>query len=161
MDLKKIVVATDFSDTSLGAVETALSLAQESGAALYLLHVVEGPVGIDPVVGSTLATSVEGMKEAALRHLQTLIPANLGQNLSIEKVVIEGKPSHAIAEFARRQGADMIVVGTHGRAGLTRMLLGSTAEHLLREAPCQVLVVKRKVSDEEPAETEEVSTEPI
>ena len=62
--------------------------------------------------------------------------------------LLTGPPADTIADFAEEKGADMIIVGTHGRKGLARVFLGSTAESLLREAPCQVLVVKPKHSTE-------------
>ena len=67
--------------------------------------------------------------------------------MTTEAAALEGKPAKMIADFAREKDADLIVVGTHGRTGLDRLLMGSTAEGLLREAPCQVLVVKHQVEE--------------
>src|SRR5690606_28989712 len=139
MDLKKIVAAVDFSDTSLLALETAYSLASETGATLYLLQVIDehllAPIG-------PLRLTMAELREQREKQLEELIPENWDESMPIERVVIEGDPPSAVAEFALNNNADMIVAGTHGRKGVARVLMGSTAEKLLREAPCQVLVVK-------------------
>ncbi|MBI2822472.1 MAG: universal stress protein [Acidobacteria bacterium] len=145
MKVKKIVLATDFSEASLGALETALGLALESGATLYLIHVLEFPPSAD-----LEAVEVEGLVDKMYREdqqrLQGLIPKGRKKGLKTEVAVLRGTPAKKIAEFALKKAADMIVVGTHGRKGLARVFLGSTAEQLLRRAPCQVLVVKPKVA---------------
>ena len=145
MNLRRIVAATDFSDVSLAAIETAFSLASETGATLYLLYVMELPLAIDPVVG-IVGPPVQEQYEAEMERLSELVPVNMKEK--VEFVVLEGVPARKIAEFAASCGADLIVVGTHGRKGLSRMLLGSTAESLLREAPCQVLIAKQRVARE-------------
>ncbi|HEV8131019.1 MAG TPA: universal stress protein [Acidobacteriota bacterium] len=143
MNLNTIVVATDFSEASLIAAETAFRLALESHAVVYLLHVVEYPVPTDPFVG-VVVPSLGQLYSEEMERLQSLIPHNLKGRLIIKWVVLAGSPAKMIARFADQEDADLIVVGTHGRKGLSRMLMGSTAESLLREAPCQVLVVKQK-----------------
>ncbi|HEY3131407.1 MAG TPA: universal stress protein [Acidobacteriota bacterium] len=143
MKLNSIVVATDFSEASLIAVETAFSLTFETDATLYLVHVVEQPVGIDPVIG-VFGPSPEELFLEDRKQLDALIPYNMRRRLNIEKVALTGAPAKVIADFAREKEADLIVVGTHGRKGLDRIFMGSTAENLLRHAPCQVLVVKQK-----------------
>ena len=141
MKLSKIVVATDFSDNSLPALETALSLSQETGAELHLLHVVEMFGGGDSALLSA-SDAIEVIYSRTREQLRELIPDNLPEDLKVKTAATTGKATSEIALYAQRCGADMIVVGTHGRKGLSRMLMGSTAESLLREAPCQVLVVK-------------------
>ena len=141
MKLNRIVVATDFSEVSLRALEAAFSLGLENNATVYLVHVLENPTGVDPIVGWVAPSLAEPYGEA-MDRLATLIPENRQKNVTIECVVETGIPAKVIAHFAWKKGADMIVVGTHGRTGLVRVLMGSTAEKLLREAPCQVLVVK-------------------
>ena len=137
---RNIIAAIDFSESSLLAMETALGLLPERGGILCLLHVLEVPRGIDPI--GVLQPSIEELDAEALERLQDLVPDNPDKNVQIERLVVRGSPAKTIASQARERGADLIVVGTHGRTGLARMLLGSTAEALLRQAPCQVLVVK-------------------
>lgn len=136
----KIIAAIDFSESSLLAMETALSLVPDQGAVVYLLHVLEVPRGIDPI--GVLQPSIEELDAEALERLKELIPDNPDKDVRIERLVVRGSPAKTIASQARERSADLIVVGTHGRTGLARMLLGSTAEALLRQAPCKVLVVK-------------------
>ncbi len=133
------------------AVETALSLAMESRAPLYLLHVLELPTGVDPMIG-VVQPPLPEWREDSKRKLEALVPENWEADVRIEKEVLIGGPAISIADFARQVNADMVVVGTHGRRGLQRLLMGSTAETLLREAPIQVLVVKQRVTTEELSE---------
>ncbi|MFQ5741416.1 MAG: universal stress protein [Acidobacteriota bacterium] len=126
MDLKKIVVGTDFSDHSLPALEAAFQLALESGATLYLVHAVEAPA----VIGIPAVPVHEPFKELhdqARQRLDALIPQNSRRDLVAKPVVLAGEPAAEIAQLAREKNADMIIVGTHGRAGLVRVFMGSTA----------------------------------
>ena len=137
---ERVIAAIDFSESSLLAMETALHLMPETGGFLWLLHVLEMPRGIDPI--GVLQPSIDELEAEALERLQELIPDNPEKEMQILRRVARGSPAKTIANEARETDADLIVVGTHGRTGLARMLLGSTAEALLRKAPCQVLVVK-------------------
>ncbi len=139
-----IVIATDFSETSLLAMETGFKLAQESAAEVHLLHVFNPPVGMDPM--GTVAPSLGNLEEAAKGQLEGLVPENIPEGVTIHPVVLRGMPTSTIAEFARDKDADLIVVGTHGRTGLGRLFMGSTAEALLRQAPCHVMVVKPRTT---------------
>ena len=135
-----IIAAIDFSESSILAMETALNLIPETGGTLCLLHVLEVPRGIDPI--GVLQPSIEELEAEALARLEELVPDNPDKDVQIEQLVIRGSPAKTIAKQARQRESNLIVVGTHGRTGLSRMLLGSTAEALLRQAPCQVLVVR-------------------
>jgi nucleotide-binding universal stress UspA family protein len=137
---ENIVAAIDFSESSLLAMETALNLVSESGGVLHLLHVLEVPKGIDPI--GVLQPSLQELEEEALERLKELVPDNPEAGTEIVRAVMRGSPARMIAQFAKEKQAGLIVVGTHGRTGLARMLMGSTAEALLRKAPCKVLVVK-------------------
>ena len=139
-----IVIATDFSESSLLAMETGIQLAQESEADVHLLHVFNPPVGMDPM-GMT-APSIGDLEEEAKSQLEGLVPENMPEGVTIHPVVLRGMPTSTIAEFARDKDADLIVVGTHGRTGLGRLFMGSTAEALLRQAPCHVMVVKPRTT---------------
>ena len=141
MKLNRIVVATDFSNVSLSALEAAFSLDLNRGAKLYLLHVMDRPIGVDQIVG-WMQPDPDEVYQEAMGRLANLVPQNWQRDVTIECKVVLGIPATEIARFAKEKEADMIVVGTHGRTGLARVLMGSTAESLLREAPCQVLVVK-------------------
>ena len=149
MDFQTIVVATDFSESSLTALETAYDLALQGSHTLFLVHVMEPHlVTGDPT--AMLHPSVEKTYQEARERLEALIPEDWldeeqAQFLEVKpSVLTESSPAQAISRFAQGKNADLIIVGTHGRKGLTRMLMGSTAESLLRRSPCPVLVVKHK-----------------
>ncbi len=149
MNFQRIVVATDFSESSLAALETAYDLALQGGHTLHLVHVMEPHlVTGDPT--AMLHPSVEKTYQEARDRLAALIPEewideDKAKSLVVKSSVLKASsPAQAITRFAQDKNVDLIIVGTHGRKGLTRMLMGSTAESLLRRSPCPVLVVKHK-----------------
>lgn len=149
MNFQKIVVATDFSEASLTALETAYDLSLQGGHTLYLVHVIEPYlVAGDPT--AMLHPSVEKTYQEARDRLEALIPEEWideekAKSLVVKSsVLLASSPAQAMTRFAQDKNADLLIVGTHGRKGLTRMLMGSTAESLLRRSPCTVLVVKHK-----------------
>ncbi len=144
MRYETIVIATDFSEASLPAVKTGFKLAQDSEAEVYLLHVFNPPVGMDPM--GTVEPSLDNLEEAAKSQLEGLVPEDTPEGVTVLPLVLRGMPTKTIAELAREKDADLIIVGTHGRTGLGRLFMGSTAEALLREAPCHVMVVKPRTT---------------
>jgi nucleotide-binding universal stress UspA family protein len=148
MNFQTIVVATDFSESSLEALETAYDLALQGGHTVYLVHVME-PYLVTGDPTAMLHPSVEKTYREARERLKGLIPEewndDRANSLVVKSLVLpNSSPAQAITQVAADKDADLIVVGTHGRKGLTRMLMGSTAESLLRRSPCPVLVVKHK-----------------
>lgn len=113
---------------------------------MYLLHVMDLILEQTAPMAGTVGPSLQERYRKETEHLQDLIPKNYKNDLHVETAVAVGNASSEIARFAREKNADLIVVGTHGRRGLVRFLMGSTAEALLRDAPCQVLIVKPKVA---------------
>ena len=136
--IRTILVPTDFSDFSEYAWHVACALANDHGARLALAHVK--PM---PVVGyAGMGLPPEPVDEAALREsLNEVEPIH--SNLSVDRYVLSGEPAEAIVEFANEVEADMIVMGSHGRTGFGRLLLGSVAELVSRRANCPVLIVKQ------------------
>lgn len=148
MNFQTIVVATDFSESSLVALETAYDLALQGGHTMYLVHVME-PYLVTGDPTAMLHPSVEKTYREAQERLEGLIPEERNDDrakpLVVKSLVLpNSSPAQAITQVAADKDADLIVVGTHGRKGLTRLLMGSTAESLLRRSPCPVLVVKHK-----------------
>lgn len=139
--IQEILATTDFSDQSLPAVRYALALSGKIGASISLLHVVE------------LASSLSGMESvvlartdaevAALVHtkLEALAQREVKSDGKVTSVVRTGKPFHEIALAASERAADLIVIATHGYTGAKHVLLGSTAERVVRHAPCPVLTI--------------------
>lgn len=139
MNVKKILLATDFSDQSDAALQMATALARDSGATLLIAHTVElAPVGADRGFGGYVA---EGeVAEIARVQLEALAPSD--SRVGYSHKLLEGAPAEAIVQYADEEGADLIVIGSHGRTGFTRLLLGSVAEAVVRHAKCPVLTVK-------------------
>ena len=142
--LKKILVPTDFSPCSQKALQYALPFAEEFGAQILLVHVVE-PVFVPenlmmaapelPELGASLVTEA---RDRLSRVSQQTVPAAI----RVETVVRVGQPYREIIETARTEDADLIVIATHGYTGLKHVFLGSTAERVVRHSPCPVLTVR-------------------
>jgi nucleotide-binding universal stress UspA family protein len=128
--VRKILYPTDFSSFSTQAYFHAVGLAETYGASLTVLYVLT-PKGGGP-------SSAE--RAYWNEQLETVRPSNLV--IPVSHVLLVGNPATEIVRFAADTLTDVIVMGTHGRTGLERDLLGSTAEQVMREAPCSVLVVK-------------------
>lgn len=141
---KHILVPTDLSDASGDALNTAVELAVTFGARLTLFH-----VWTMPTMGYAegLAWPVDEMKEAAKRSLEELRAKVAEQVPATDAVVKSGLDWQRIVEAASDGDVDLIVMGTHGRHGLPRVLLGSVAERVVRMAPVPVLTVRGRPSE--------------
>jgi nucleotide-binding universal stress UspA family protein len=133
--VKKILYPTDFSPYSNQAYFHAVSLAEKHGASLSIVYVYVPGLGL-PVPGANGDAERQHWHE----QLQQIRPVD--PRIPVHHVFLEGDPATEIVRYARDAGIDLIVMGTHGRTGLERLLMGSVAEKVLREAPCSVLVVK-------------------
>lgn len=144
---KHILVPVDGSEPSDDALRTAIALAREGGARLRLIHVVDHTVfvtGYDPSGGAS-GQLFGAVRESALQILRQGTAAAQAQGLQADHVLVEdvgARLADAVAQAAERFGADLIVVGTHGRRGPSRLLLGSGAEQIIRLAPVPVLVMR-------------------
>lgn len=138
MKAKKILFPTDFSDYGQEALRWATSLARDSGATLIIAHVEEPPMAYGG--GEMYLPAEEGDREELRRSLVKIVPSDPG--VRFEHKLLAGEPATAIVEAAEEENADLIVLGTHGRTGLTRLLMGSVAEAVVRRARCPVLTVK-------------------
>jgi nucleotide-binding universal stress UspA family protein len=131
-----ILFATDFSPASREAFEVATGLARDYKARLIAMHVIP-PIRADFAEFSTFPGPDEDRSEALRLLHEIQSPGH-----SIEHQLLEGDPASVIAETAAATGADIIVMGTHGRTGFRRLMMGSVAEEVLRQAPCPVLTVR-------------------
>ncbi len=142
---KKILFPTDFSETSEEAAKYAISYGKEFGAKVYALHIVNEKVfteGLNlPRLVSVEELEAEMTKEAKKR-LQVLIPKEEAEGLDWETVIRKGEPFLEIIRFAKENDIDLIIIGTHGRSGFEHIIFGSTAEKVVRKAPCPVLSVR-------------------
>jgi nucleotide-binding universal stress UspA family protein len=139
--LERILVPTDFSDCANRAVAYASELAKRFGAELHLLHVVQPPVAAY-AYAAPLPEDVLHPEVPAEKELEALEVPNVGQISRIERSIRTGTPFVDIVRYAKENDVDLIVIGTHGRTGLTHMLLGSVAEKVVRKASCPVLTVR-------------------
>jgi nucleotide-binding universal stress UspA family protein len=144
ISFKHIVVPTDFSERSLRAVDYAIGFAEIFSAKLELLYVVEA--GLHP---ADLAwTNVDygdlnkQHQEAARKYMESVIKDRIPQGIRFGISILIGKAFVEIVRFADAENADLIVMATHGHGGVSHLLLGSTAERVVRKAPCPVLTIK-------------------
>jgi universal stress protein A len=136
----KILCPVDFDQNSLAAVSVAAELARKDNATLYLLHVVHLHLAPEPALSSPDA------KTAAETKLERISHQKLKAGTRYEILVMTGDPAVEVLQTVARLGIDLIVMATHGRKGLRRLVLGSVAERVVREAQCPVLTVKPKAA---------------
>ena len=133
--VKKILYPTDFSPYSNQAYFHAVALAQQHNASLSIVYVY-APAGSPPTAGKDAETDRKYWHD----QLEQIRPVD--DSIATHHVFLEGDPATEVVRYARDASMDLVVMGTHGRTGLERLLMGSVAEKVLREAPCSVLVVK-------------------
>jgi nucleotide-binding universal stress UspA family protein len=157
MNIKTILHPTDFSAASRYALELAYSMARDHGARVVLLNVVEPPFyGGEPLMP---VVTLGDLRTEAENWFATL-PKPRG-DVETEHVIAEGDPVTEILRVAAEEQADFIILGTHGRTGIQRLLMGSVAESVIRRATCPVLAVKtpmrHAVDEAETSEKERVT----
>jgi nucleotide-binding universal stress UspA family protein len=143
MEIKKILFATDFSEGSANALPYAVSMARQYGAKVYFVHVIHD---IAKTSGSYVPhISLDELYSEMEEHAKAELEKSASEELrgkDVEHVVLKGTPYVEISRFAEENKIDLIVLGTYGRRGLDRVLFGSTAEQIVRHAPCPVLSVR-------------------
>jgi len=146
MEIRSILLPTDFSDCGNYALSYAASLARTFGASIICVHVIEPMVPTVGYSGMTeplpIADISDQLEDSAERELPKLAECEECAGLQIEEVIVHGEAAAEIVRVAQERQVDLIVVSSHGRKGLGRILFGSTAEAVVRHAPCPVLVVK-------------------
>lgn len=145
---KKILVPVDFSKFSLNALRAAVDISRIRDAALTVLHVTEDPSlpdtqGQASVVYANWQAVRNELQQESQKELEAMISeADADQN--VKKLFIWGDPANEILRLTDSDNYDLIVMSTHGRTGLSRLLMGSVAEQVIRHAPCPVFVVRGK-----------------
>jgi nucleotide-binding universal stress UspA family protein len=140
--------ATDGSQGSATAEAYAFGLARSWGASLTVMHVLEFPSGLNPENPVNQLYLAELMKQAT-QELVELKARAAGQGIWAETKIVTGIPSEEVLAAATGEEPDLIVVGTRGKTGLAHVLLGSTAERIIRAAPCPVLAVRAELHEDE------------
>jgi nucleotide-binding universal stress UspA family protein len=151
-DYQTIVVPYDFSEHASAAFNTAMDFARLLKADLYLLYVVQLPTHAYPAFQGVAApppANLVEVRQAAEQSLRELAASVEGVPGKIEAYVVEGASiAETILQSARNLGADLIVMGTHGRTGLAHVFLGSVAERTLQRSPCPVMTVQAAEQEE-------------
>ena len=143
---RRILVPVDFSPTSLHALRYALLFAQQFGSTLHLVHVYEPPsfmAGYQALPKMVAAPDAEVMQRIKI-ELDSLVAAQDEPQIPMKSFVRKGKGYDQIIKVAKEESIDLIIITTHGYSGLKHTLMGSTAERVVRHAPCPVLVVREK-----------------
>ena len=136
---KRVVVPVDFSPESLAAIDVGLQVVSNP-ADLHVVHVV---IDLTPLEAGEVWGVVD--PQARIEQMAKILREKLAdaKYASVQQAVVMGEPGHAIADYAQEKGADLIVIPSHGRTGLTRLLIGSVAERVVRLAHCPVLVLRK------------------
>jgi len=144
--ITRILVPTDFSATADAALDYAYVMAERFGASLELLHVLDDPFVVDGMAAEAYVSEAPALRTAMLQEAQERLRHRASAREAMPTIgteVLFGHGARTIAEYAAERGADLIVMGTHGRTGFAHLLLGSVAEQLVRTAPCPVLTVRQ------------------
>lgn len=147
IDLRRLLVPTDFSEHSRHALVYAVAFAEKFGAKMFVLHILQDLAVYQPdavTIGPPPTPPLEQLSAAARTSLERLSAEFRLERFSVQQEVREGSPVEEIVEFAAEKDIDLIVLGTHGRGWLAHVLLGSVAEKVVRKAPCPVLTVRLK-----------------
>ncbi len=139
---RKILLATDLSEASTSATEEAFDLAGRLSAALLIVSVIDPGSLLLP--GGRFRARVDQVREYREQAAQDLVERGREAGVLVSFLVWTGDPGDMIVSAAEAEHADMIVVGSHGRGAVGRLFLGSVSEHVVRNAPCPVLVVRPK-----------------
>lgn len=145
--IKKVLFPTDLSDAAAEAQLYACALADQFGAELHVLSVLQDMNLVSPDPNMPWAippTALEEIRTSLEAALQAVPDAAWTPGRTVHRSIRTGVPFLEIVRYAQEHDVDVIVVGTHGRTGLTHMLLGSTAEKVVRKSPCPVLTVHPK-----------------
>jgi nucleotide-binding universal stress UspA family protein len=144
-NITRILVPVDFSPHAERAVRYAATLARRFDATLHLLHVVEDPflsgAWSPEAYVPNVTELLQDLTAGAERQLAGLRASVAALGITVTTAVITGRPAPAIVSHADQGGFDLIVMGTHGRTGLSHVVIGSVAERVVRKAPCPVLTV--------------------
>ena len=144
MEIKKILFATDFSEGSINALPYAVDIAMRHGAKIYAVHVIfDMTKAAGWYVPHASAEEVYAdLEKSARKQLEKTFSEDMRKFKDFENVLLRGTPYEEITKFAEANKIDLIVLATHGRTGIDRLIFGSTAEQVVRYAPCPVLSVR-------------------
>lgn len=137
--IRRILLATDLSAASEGATDQALQLARDLRAELLVVSVIDAD---SPLGGTGAVVRMDQRRAAREVAAQGIVVKGRRAGVNVHFLVWEGEPGPAIVDAAVSEAADLVVVGTHGRSRVGRLVLGSVSDHVVRHAPCPVLIVR-------------------
>ena len=143
--MKKILVATDFSHASAQALKNAIEIATACSARILLLHIVHDPAEAPCFYAAKKAGKkvLRNIEQAAEQMMNDFVAQELGSFDQFDTHVVPGLPSEQIVRWAKKEKVDLIAIGSHGRSGLVRLILGSVADSVIRTAHCTILTVHK------------------
>ncbi len=144
ISFKRILCPIDHSDCSKEALKYAVSFARKDNAKLILLHIIDIRAfneGLDTI--SAQVPDEDTLKQLKEKLLEC-IPEEIRDDMDVEAIVAQGIPFSEIIITAKKNEVDVIVIGSHGRTGISHMMLGSVSEKVVRKAPCPVLTVRQR-----------------
>ena len=146
-EIKKILVPIDFSDYSKKALQYSVQFAKSFGANISLIYVIERAVyPADFSMGQIAVPAADmDLHERAKEELKNLAASEISGDVGVEIILKTGKPYVEIIEAATDIDADLIIIATHGHTGIEHLLFGSTAERVVRKAPCPVLTLREPI----------------
>ncbi len=147
--MRKLLLATDLSEASASATDLAIELASSLGAALLVVSVIDPGSLLLP--GGRFRARIDQVRERREQLAQALVERGRQLGIDVSFLVWTGDPGDQIVEAAEAEHVDMVVVGSHGRGAVGRLLLGSVSEHVVRNAPCPVLVVRPREPSTSPS----------
>jgi len=139
---RKLLLATDLSEASEAATDQAFELAKRLEASLLVVSVIDP--GALQLPGGRFRARVDQVRERRELQAQALVERGRSEDVEVSFLVWTGDPGDMIVEAAEAEHVDMVLVGSHGRGAVGRLFLGSVSEHVVRHAPCPVLVVRPK-----------------
>jgi len=147
--IRKILVPTDFSASSRFALSYAININKLFRARLYILHVLQeftefSEYNLSPSILPQLYIEFE---QNASERLEEMVDSMVPEEFHCDTYILHGVPFYEIIQFAKKEQADLIIIGGHGRTGLKQVLFGHTAEKVVKKAPCPVLSIKHPESE--------------
>ncbi len=143
LDIKKILIPIDFSEYSLKALDYAIDFALLANAEISLVHVIEPYIyPSDFTLGEVVPSFESKIEENSIKELEKLAKERIGEKIPYKFLIKTGRPFLEIINTAKEIDSDLIIIATHGRTGVEHLLFGSTAEKVVRKAPCPVLSLR-------------------
>ncbi|MDD3042418.1 MAG: universal stress protein [Methanosarcinaceae archaeon] len=143
------MIATDGSENTKNSVESGIELARQTGATVYATYVVSTDYYSSIAMDIGWETMYEGLKKEGREALRFVENAGKAVGVPVEPVLLEGHPVFEIVDFAKKEEMDLVILGTHGRTGLDKLLLGSVAGNIVKHCKVPVMVVRSEERSED------------